>query len=199
MERNSPATGLDHRQLVVTLLAGSLCEHVFVGRERLEDTCGFCGTAIGPFARVEGLFDLLMCPRCQLDRGHSPGPYPAMAPEEMRVYCHIRGSGCARPGRSGHSPPTLSIARPISASGERNPNAIRVSTRSLVLTDSTRALDSPCSRLATIPARCAAMVLASLVNAGMRQRLAHDSHASSSATPWPPLTRNTNLSSSLSR
>src|SRR6266545_27135 len=115
------------------------------------------------------------------------------------VYCHIRGSGCARPGRSGHRPPTLSIASPISASGERNPNARRVRTRSLVLTDSTRALDRPCSRLATIPARCAATVLASLVNAGMRQRRAHASHASSSATACGPLTRNTSRSSSLRR
>ena len=34
------------------------------------------------------------------------------------------------------------MARPISASTARNPKAIRVSRRSFVLTDSTRALDS---------------------------------------------------------
>ena len=57
------------------------------------------------------------------------------------------------PGSGGQSPPRLSIARPMSASVERNPNAIRVSRRSRVLTDSTRALEAPCSRLATIVSR----------------------------------------------
>jgi hypothetical protein len=68
-----------------------------------------------------------------------------------------------------------------------------------VLTDSTRAFDRPYCNAATIPARCAATALANATNAGMRQRLAHDSHASSSATPWPPLTRNTSRSSSFNR
>jgi hypothetical protein len=57
------------------------------------------------------------------------------------------------PGSGGQSPPRLSMARPMRASVERNPNAIRVSRRSLVLTDSTRALEAPCSRLATIVCR----------------------------------------------
>jgi hypothetical protein len=61
--------------------------------------------------------------------------------------------GQARPGSGGHSPPRASMARPISASGDLNPNAIRVSRRSLVLTDSTRALEAPCRRLATIVSR----------------------------------------------
>jgi hypothetical protein len=47
--------------------------------------CAFCGSATGPFTRVEGLFDVLMCPRCQHDRGQQAGPYPAMTPEQMRA------------------------------------------------------------------------------------------------------------------
>jgi hypothetical protein len=47
--------------------------------------CGFCGSATGPFTRIEGLFDVLMCPRCQHDRGHSPGPYPAMTTDQHRA------------------------------------------------------------------------------------------------------------------
>src|SRR5439155_9174444 len=37
----------------------------------------------------------------------------------------------ARPGRGGQSPPRLSMASAMSASGERNPNATRVSRRIL--------------------------------------------------------------------
>jgi hypothetical protein len=70
---------------------------------------------------------------------------------------HFFGSSAASvghlPGSGGQSPPRLSMARPMRASVERNPNAIRVSRRSRVLTDSTRALEAPCSRLATIVCR----------------------------------------------
>jgi hypothetical protein len=51
----------------------------------MGDGCGFCGGATGPFTRVEGLFDVLMCPQCQRERGHAPGPYPAMTPQQMRA------------------------------------------------------------------------------------------------------------------
>ena len=68
-----------------------------------------------------------------------------------------------------------------------------------MLTDSTRALDSPCSNAPTICARWVATVLASATNAGMRQRRAHERHASSSATPWGPLSLKTSRSSSFSR
>jgi len=37
------------------------------------------------------------------------------------------------------------MARAMSASGDLNPNAMRVIRRILVLTDSVRPLDSPCS------------------------------------------------------
>jgi hypothetical protein len=78
--------------------------------------------------------------------------------------------GQARPGSGGHRPPSASMARLISASGEWKPNAIRVSRRSLVLTDSTSPLDRPWSRLAWMPARCSVIERASFTNAGMRQR-----------------------------
>jgi hypothetical protein len=74
--------------------------------------------------------------------------------------------GQARPGSGGHSPPSASMARLISASGEWNPNAIRVSSRSLVLIDSTSPLDRPYSRLAWMPSRCSLIDRASLTNAG---------------------------------
>jgi len=49
------------------------------------EACGFCGDTIGPFTRIEGLFDVLMCPRCQHDRGHAPGPYRAMTQAQLRA------------------------------------------------------------------------------------------------------------------
>src|SRR5215217_4703089 len=107
--------------------------------------------------------------------------------------------GWARPGSGGHSPPTLSMASPMSASGDLKPKAIRVSKRMRVLTDSTRPLDRPCSKLARIPARWSVIDRASLTKAGMRQRRAHESQASSSATARAPLSLNTSRSSSLSR
>jgi hypothetical protein len=45
-------------------------------------------------------------------------------------------AGQARSGRAGRCPPRASMASAISASGERNPNASRVSSRILVLVDS---------------------------------------------------------------
>ena len=60
-----------------------------------------------------------------------------------RLLCWIRGHDqvIARPGRGGHMPPRSSMARATSASGERNPKAMRVRSRSLVFTLSTRALE----------------------------------------------------------
>jgi hypothetical protein len=53
----------------------------------------FCGATRGPFAKVEGLFTVLICIPCleirqaqsntRLGR-HNPGPYPAMTRAEMR-------------------------------------------------------------------------------------------------------------------
>ena len=62
------------------------------------------------------------------------------------------------------------MARATSASGERNPKAMRVRSRSLALTLSTRALDSPWVSAALMPARCSRMERASLTNAGSRQQ-----------------------------
>src|SRR5664279_2745545 len=71
------------------------------------------------------------------------------------LLCWIRGHDqvIARPGRGGHMPPRSSMARATSASGERNPKAMRVRSRSLVFTLSTRALDSTWVSAASMPAR----------------------------------------------
>src|SRR5659263_672649 len=60
-----------------------------------------------------------------------------------RLLGWIRGYDqvIARPGRGGHMPPRSSMARATSASGERNPKAMRVRSHSLVFTLSTRAFD----------------------------------------------------------
>jgi Tn3 transposase DDE domain len=65
------------------------------------------------------------------------------------VFWHIRGSGQSdcRPGKGGQRPPRVSSLRPISAWAERNPNARRAINRTLVLSDSTRPLLTPCSRV----------------------------------------------------
>jgi hypothetical protein len=55
--------------------------------------CSFCGATRGPFAKVEGLFTVLICIPClevrqtqpdtRLGR-HDPGPYPLMTRGEVR-------------------------------------------------------------------------------------------------------------------
>src|SRR4051812_40431747 len=65
--------------------------------------------------------------------------------------------GHALPGRVGGWPPRLSMASAMRAWGERNPKAIRVIRRILVLTDSMRPLDRPCSMAARIDALCLTM------------------------------------------
>jgi hypothetical protein len=47
--------------------------------------CSFCGSTVGPFSKVEGLFTVLMCADCQAARGHGSGPYPVMTRAEMRA------------------------------------------------------------------------------------------------------------------
>jgi len=54
--------------------------------------CSFCGATSGPFAKVEGLFTVLICISClevrqvqpdtRLDL-HGPAPYPAMTRADM--------------------------------------------------------------------------------------------------------------------
>src|SRR5664280_220658 len=105
------------------------------------------------------------------------------------LLCWIRRHDqvIARPGRGGHMPPRSSMARATRASGERNPKAMRVRSRSFVFTLSTRAFDSPWLSAASMPARWSRVERASLTNAGSRQRQAHFSQASSSAIPSAPL------------
>jgi hypothetical protein len=55
--------------------------------------CSFCGATRGPFAKVEGLFTVLICIPCLEVRQvqsdprlglHDPGPYPPMTRSEIR-------------------------------------------------------------------------------------------------------------------
>jgi hypothetical protein len=79
------------------------------------------------------------------------------------------------------------MARATRASGERNPKAILVRSRSFVFTLSTRAFDSLWVSAALMPARCSRMERANLTNEGSRNREAHFSQASSYAMPSAPL------------
>src|SRR4029450_5839073 len=92
---------------------------------------------------IAGTSGLSRTPHAYDSRGEILG-----ASESQSLQTSFFGSSPAsvgghRPGRGGHSPPTVSIASPIKASGDLNPNAIRVSRRILVLTDSTSPLDRP--------------------------------------------------------
>jgi hypothetical protein len=51
----------------------------------VADRCGFCGSADGPFTRVEGLFVVLMCPACLARRARGRGPYPDLTDAELRA------------------------------------------------------------------------------------------------------------------
>jgi predicted Fe-S protein YdhL (DUF1289 family) len=55
----------------------------------LGQACGFCGGTDGPFTRVEGLFEVLICPGCLRDRGHSAGPYPAMGDDDHQAVLDL--------------------------------------------------------------------------------------------------------------
>jgi hypothetical protein len=74
---------------------------------------------------------------------------------KMRVFWHFRGSGQARwrPGKGGQRPPRVSSDSAISAWAERNPNARRAISRTLVFSDSTRPLLTPCSSVASMSTR----------------------------------------------
>ena len=51
----------------------------------MAENCSFCGSTVGPFSKVEGLFTVLMCADCQAARGHGADPYPVMTRAEMRA------------------------------------------------------------------------------------------------------------------
>ena len=73
------------------------------------------------------------------------------------------------------------MARAMSASGERNPYATRVMSRILVLTDSMRPLESPCSIAARIRSWYFTIERWSFTKAGMRHRRAQEIHRSSAS------------------
>jgi hypothetical protein len=51
----------------------------------MADRCGFCGSADGPFTRVEGLFVVLMCFVCLARRARGRGPYPDLTDTELHA------------------------------------------------------------------------------------------------------------------
>lgn len=91
------------------------------------------------------------------------------------------------------------MARAIRASGDRNPMAILVISRILVLTDSVSPLDRPCSIAARISARCLATRAWSLMNDSIRQRRAQMIHRSSAYSASSRGSRNTVRRPSLRR
>jgi len=126
-----------------------------VWHSRLTRSCGRCAAPSGrtglPRPTRGGSTRAPAVPRCS-------GPPEPLAAELGPNRVLKKGScdscvGQERPGSGGQQPPRLSIARPISASGERNPKAMRVSRRSFVLTDSTRALESSWVSAASVLAR----------------------------------------------
>ncbi len=74
------------------------------------------------------------------------------------------------------------MAKAMRASGERNPNATRVISRILVLTDSMRPFERPCSIAARIDALCLTIRRCRSTYAGIRQRRAHPIQVSSAST-----------------
>jgi hypothetical protein len=55
----------------------------------MAERCSFCGSATGPFSRVEGLFAVLICVDCLATRGHGTGPYPAVTRAELRASLNL--------------------------------------------------------------------------------------------------------------
>ena len=68
------------------------------------------------------------------------------------------------------------------ACGDLNPNATLVMSLILVFIDSIRPLLSPCSIDARMASRCLTMLFYSFTNAGILQRLAHETHTSNATT-----------------
>src|SRR5207245_8294783 len=86
---------------------------------------------------------------------HLTGTVGAEGISYFRVFWHCRGSahqGC-RPGSDGQRPPRVSSDIAIRAGAEWNPNARRAINRTLVLSDSTRPLLTPCWSVASMSAR----------------------------------------------
>ena len=70
----------------------------------------------------------------------------------------------------------------MSGSGDLKPNATLVMSRILVLTDSMRPFDGPCSIAARIEALCLTIRRCRSTKVGMRQRRAQPIQASSAST-----------------
>ena len=91
--------------------------------------------------------------------------------EDPLRFQGIERAGQARPG-GGRWPPRASMASAMSALGERNPNASRVSSRILVFVDSIRALGQAVLRARRRWPRCLTMHRCRCTKAGLRPRRA---------------------------
>ncbi len=76
------------------------------------------------------------------------------------------------------------MARAMRAAGDLNPNAMRVMSRILVLADSVRPLDSPCSIAARIDGVCSTIAFCSFTKDGIRHRRAQLTHRSRASLAW---------------
>ena len=76
------------------------------------------------------------------------------------------------------------MASAMRASGDLNPNAMRVMSRTLVFTDSVRPLDRPCSIAARTDGVCSMIVLCKFTKDGIRHQRAQLTQRSRASTAW---------------
>ena len=107
--------------------------------------------------------------------------------------------GCVPPSIRGLWVTGRGRAGPAGAGQGREPKAIRVMSRILVLADSIRALDRPQSKVASISARYRLRLRPGATNASRRDRCAQASHLPGASLPSSPLTLKTCRRPSLSR
>jgi hypothetical protein len=89
--------------------------------------CSFCGATRGPFAKVEGLFTVLICipclevrqaqPSTRLGR-HDPGPYPLMTRGEVRESLELLPSW-VRAQKAAANRQLITVMRQRLAAGEQ--------------------------------------------------------------------------------
>jgi hypothetical protein len=79
--------------------------------------CSFCGSTIGPFTKVQGLFTVLMCADCQAARGHSAGPYPVMTRAQMEESLELLPSWVLEQKAAGNRQ-VIAVMRERLAAGE---------------------------------------------------------------------------------
>jgi hypothetical protein len=84
----------------------------------MADSCSFCGSIVGSFNKVGGLFTLLMCSDCQAVRGYGAGPYPVMTRTQMRAGLNLLPTW-ALEQKAAANREEIAVARRRLAAGER--------------------------------------------------------------------------------